>query len=124
VGSLEAYLGPGQLAPLWCAALAGWAVVTAGLWRGLTGQARRASLFAHALTLGGIAMSSVLIGYGLLQTTIAATACWWALVAITGAHPERLLDPERAGLMRLAVWSSLSAALVIVIVIVMRESLL
>ncbi|MBC6462248.1 hypothetical protein [Actinomadura sp. HBU206391] len=120
MGTLQAYFGPAALIPLWCAALAGWGMVASGIWRGLTGQARRASLFAHVLTLGGITATSMLFGYGLLQTTIAATAGWWALVAVTGARPERLLDPEGRGLVRLAAWSSLS----VVLVVVMRQSLL
>ncbi|GAA2114494.1 hypothetical protein [Actinomadura alba] len=117
---LAAFLGPAPLAALWCGALGGWAVVAAGLWRGLTGQARRASMFAHSLTLGGFVLCSMLIGYGLLQITIAATAGWWALVAVTGARPQRLIDPEGAGLVRLAAWASLSVVLAIAI----RESLL
>jgi hypothetical protein len=114
------FIGPAPLVALWCGALAGWAVVAAGLWRGLTGQARRASMFAHSLTLGGFVLYSMLIGYGLLQITIAATAGWWALVAVTGARPRRLVDPENAGLVRLAAWASLS----MVLAIVLRESIL
>jgi hypothetical protein len=82
------------LAALWITAGCGWGVVAAGLWRGLSGHSRRAALIVHVLTPGGIVLRSTLVGYGLLPALITATACWWALAAVTGLRPERLVDPS------------------------------
>jgi hypothetical protein len=84
---------PTLLATLWISACCGWGLITAGLWRGLSGRTRRAALIVHVLTPGGIVLRSTLVGYGLLPALITATACWWALAAVTGLRPERLVDP-------------------------------
>jgi hypothetical protein len=99
---------------LWWAAVLGWGVVAGGLWRGLRGQARSAAVIAHALSLGGVLLLGTMLGYGLLITVICATSGWWALALVTGLRPERLVDPPRGGLLRLAawllVWSAVSLA--------------
>ncbi|MCW2886060.1 MAG: hypothetical protein QOE54_4717 [Streptosporangiaceae bacterium] len=92
---------------LWSAAVLGWGVVAAGLWRGLHGPARSAAVMAHALSLGGVFLLGTMLGYGMLVTVISATAGWWALALVTGLRPERLVDPARGGLLRLAVWLAL-----------------
>jgi hypothetical protein len=89
---------------LWWAAVLGWGVVTAGLWRGLRGRAREAALYAHALSLGGVFLLGTVLGYGLLITVISATCGWWTLALVTGLRPELLVDPQRGGPARLAVW--------------------
>jgi hypothetical protein len=89
---------------LWCTAALGWGAVAAGLWRGLRGQARSAAVMAHALSLGGVLLVGTMLGYGLLITVISATSGWWALTLVTGLRPELMVDPPRAGTVRLAVW--------------------
>jgi hypothetical protein len=111
VSALAALFTASPPAPLLWAALAGWAVVAAGLWRGLRGRARKASISAHTLTLGGIVLRSTVLGYGLLETVIVAAAGWWALAAVTGLRPERLVDPDGGGLTRLGMWAAMTAAL-------------
>ncbi|GAA2438597.1 hypothetical protein GCM10010191_62270 [Actinomadura vinacea] len=92
---------------LWLLAAAGWCAVAAGLRRGLSGFVRRTALLAHALTAPGVLLYCSVLGYGSLHGTIALAAEWWALVAVTGLRPERLL---RAGsLPRLTAWSLLAA---------------
>jgi hypothetical protein len=105
----------GPVTALWSAALTGWLLVLAGLWRGLPGRARGACVLAHVLTLGAIVLRSMFFGYGLLDTVIAATAGWWALAVVTGGRPERLLDAEQGRLVRLGVWCALAAAAAVVI---------
>jgi hypothetical protein len=100
---------------LWLLALTGWSVVAFGLWRGLPPRSRGASMAAHVLTLGGIMARSSFLGYGLLDTVIVATAEWWALLAVTRARPERLLDPERGGLTLLPAWAAVTATGTVVI---------
>ncbi|MGI8336302.1 hypothetical protein ACRYCC_40705 [Actinomadura scrupuli] len=95
---------------LWAAAVLGWGVVAAGLWRGLRGRARSAAVMAHALSLGGVFLLGTMLGYGMLLTVISATAGWWALALVTGLRPELLVDPPRGGLLRLAAWLPLWAA--------------
>lgn len=107
---------PGLVPTLWIAAGAGWGVIAAGLWRGLSGQTRRAAMLAHVLTPGGIVLRSSLVGYGLLPALITVTAGWWALAAVTGLRPERIIDPADAGAaVRLAAWFALGAVVVVVI---------
>jgi hypothetical protein len=100
---------------LWLLALTGWCVVAFGLWRGLPPRTRGPSMAAHVLTFGGIMGRSSLLGYGLLDTVIVATAGWWALLAVTRARPERLLDPERAAPALLSAWVAATAAGAVVI---------
>jgi hypothetical protein len=100
---------------LWLLALAGWGVVASRLWRGLPARSRGASMSAHVLTLGGIMARSSLLGYGLLDAVVVATAGWWALLVVTRARPERLLDPERGASPLLLAWSAVTAAGAVVI---------
>lgn len=76
--------------------------------RGLRGPERGPALFAHVATPAGIVLLFSLIGFGSLYGTIALAAQWWALLAVTGLRPERLL--ATGGLGRLAAWAAVTAA--------------
>lgn len=93
---------------IWALGGAGWAAVLAGLRRGLPGPARGPALFAHIATPAGTVLLFSLIGFGSLYATVALTAEWWALLAVTGFRPERLL--AAGGLGRLAAWAAATAA--------------
>jgi hypothetical protein len=99
------------LTALWTLAAAGWLLVAVGLGRGPAETARTAALTAHALTPFGALLVNAILGYGLLFTTIALTAEWWALLLATSGRPRRLTDPARGGLARLAAWLALAAGL-------------
>lgn len=100
----------GPLRVLWLSAAAGWVAVCAGLWRGLTGTARKATLTAHGLTLGAVPTLGSTLGFGLLHLIVASTALWWSLLAVTGFRPERLVDPGGDASRRLLVWLVLGGA--------------
>jgi hypothetical protein len=93
---------------IWALGGVGWAAVLLGLRRGLHGPARGPSLFAHFATPAATVLLFSLIGFGSLYATIALTAEWWALLAVTGFRPERLL--AAGGLGRLAAWAAGTAA--------------
>ncbi|WP_245666688.1 hypothetical protein [Actinomadura latina] len=93
---------------VWTLCGVGWGVVLARLRAGLRGPARGPALFAHTATLAGIVLLFSLIGFGSLYATVALTAEWWALLAVTGFRPERLL--ATGGLGRLAAWAAGTAA--------------
>ncbi|XNL82523.1 hypothetical protein K8Z49_15810 [Actinomadura madurae] len=93
---------------IWALCAAGWGAVLAGLRNGLRGPARAPALFAHTATPAGVVLLFSLIGFGSLHATIALTAEWWALLAVTGFRPERLLST--GGLARLAAWAAVTAA--------------
>ena len=82
----------------------GWGAVLAGL----RGRGRGPALFAHVATPAGTVLLFSLIGFGSLYATIALTAEWWALLAVTGFRPHRLLGT--GGLGRLAAWLAATAA--------------
>ncbi|WP_433463301.1 hypothetical protein [Spirillospora sp. CA-128828] len=92
----------------WLLCAAGWGVVLAGLRNGLHGPSRGPALFAHTVTPAGVILLFALIGFGSLYATIALAAEWWALLAVTGLRPERLLST--GGLGRLAAWAAVTAA--------------
>ncbi|MFB4307051.1 hypothetical protein [Actinomadura sp. GTD37] len=92
---------------IWVLGAVGWGAVLAGL-RGLRGPARGPALFAHTATPAGIVLLFSLLGFGSLYATIALTAEWWALLAVTGFRPGRLV--ASGGLGRLAAWIAGTAA--------------
>ncbi|MCQ0009535.1 hypothetical protein [Actinomadura madurae] len=75
---------------------------------GCAGPPAPPALFAHTATPAGVVLLFSLIGFGSLHATIALTAEWWALLAVTGFRPERLLST--GGLARLAAWAAVTAA--------------
>lgn len=93
---------------VWLLCAAGWGAVLARLRGGLAGPSRGPAVFAHVLTPAGVVLTFSLIGFGSLYATIALTAEWWALLAVTGFRPERLL--ASGGLGRLAAWAAVTAA--------------
>jgi hypothetical protein len=93
---------------IWVLCAVGWGVVLAGLRNGLRGPARGPAVFAHTVTPAGVVLFFSLAGFGSLYATIALTAEWWALLAVTGFRPERLLST--GGLGRLAAWAAVTAA--------------
>lgn len=99
---------PVTVPALWVLCAAGWAAVLAGLRRGMHGLARGPVLFAHTATPPAVVLLFSLIGFGSLYATIALAAEWWALLLVTGFHPERLL--ATGGLGRLAAWAAVTAA--------------
>ncbi|MFF5260461.1 hypothetical protein ACFY4C_16065 [Actinomadura viridis] len=98
---------PVAVITLWALAVAGWSIVAAGLYRGMSGFPRRTALIAHTLSAPGVVLVSAMLGLGALYGMIAATAEWWALALITGFRPERLV--AAGSLPRLAAWSALTA---------------
>ncbi|CND78613.1 Uncharacterised protein [Mycobacterium tuberculosis] len=94
---------------IWALCAAGWGAVLVALRRGLAVPARGPALFAHVTTPAGVVLLFSLIGFGSLYGTIALTAEWWALLAVTGFRPERLL--AAGGLGRLAAWAAAAAVL-------------
>jgi hypothetical protein len=99
------------LTALWILTGAGWLLVAAGLGREPAETARTAALTAHVLTPFGALLVNSILGYGLLFTTIALTAEWWALLLATSGRPRRLTDPASGGPARLAAWLAVTAAL-------------
>jgi hypothetical protein len=99
---------PATVLVVWVLCAAGWGAVLLGLRRGLRGPSRGPALFAHTATPAGVVLLFSLIGFGSLPATIALTAEWWALLAVTGLRPERLLST--GGLGRLAAWAAVAAA--------------
>ncbi|MEU5881289.1 hypothetical protein [Spirillospora sp. NPDC047279] len=97
---------------MWIAAAAGWGVIAGGLRRGLSGHPRRIALVAHGLTPAGLVLVPSMLGFGHLYASIGAAAEWWALAAVTGFRPERLV--VSGGPRRLAAWSVLAAAIALV----------
>ncbi|MFA1547630.1 hypothetical protein [Actinomadura chokoriensis] len=93
---------------IWVLGAVGWGAVLAGLLRGLPRPARGPALFAHVATPAGIVLLFSLIGFGSLHASIALTAEWWALLAVTGLRPERLVATGGPG--RLAAWAAGAAA--------------
>ncbi|MEU8303656.1 hypothetical protein AB0C84_08835 [Actinomadura sp. NPDC048955] len=93
---------------VWVLFAVGWGAVLLALRRGLHGPARGPALFAHVATPAGTVLFFALIGLGSLYATIALTAEWWALLAVTRFRPERLLST--GGLGRLAAWAAAAAA--------------
>jgi len=93
---------------IWALGAVGWGAVLAGLRTGLRGPSRGPALFAHAATPAGAVLLFSLIGFGSLHATIALTAEWWALLAVTGFRPERLVATGGPG--RLAAWAAGTAA--------------
>lgn len=85
----------------------GWGVVLLRLRSGLHGPARGSALFAHTATPVAVVLFFSLIGFGSLYAVVALTAQWWALLAVTGFRPERLL--ATGGLGRLAAWAAVTA---------------
>lgn len=94
------------------AGFAGWAVILAGLRRGLPGRTRGPALFAHAITPASLIFAFMILGFGSLYATIALAAEYWALILVTRLRPERLLDS--GGLALLAVWAAVTAAFTLV----------
>ncbi|WP_243716207.1 hypothetical protein [Actinomadura darangshiensis] len=93
---------------VWVLCAAGWGVVLAGLRNGLRGASRGPALFAHTATPAGVVLLFAFLGFGSLYATIALTAEWWSLLAVTGFRPERLLSTGGPG--QLAAWAALTAA--------------
>ncbi|TYC10371.1 hypothetical protein FXF65_31175 [Actinomadura syzygii] len=93
---------------VWALFAAGWGLVLLRLRGGLHGPDRGPALFAHTVTPPGVVLAFSLVGFGSLYATIALTAEWWALLAVTGFRPERLLST--GGLGRLAAWAAVTAA--------------
>ncbi|MFV2173415.1 hypothetical protein ACFHW2_28335 [Actinomadura sp. LOL_016] len=94
---------------LWALCGGGWIAVLAGLRRGVHGPARGPALFAHTLTPAAVVLLCSHLGYGNLHATCWLAAQWWALAAVTGLRPERLV--ATGGPRRLAAWLALSAVL-------------
>jgi hypothetical protein len=92
---------------LWLLAAGGWAVIAAGLHRGLSGFGRRVAMVAHVMTAPGVVLTCATLGFGSLYATLALAAEWWALILATGLRPERLV--VSGSLPRLAAWSALTA---------------
>lgn len=92
---------------VWVLCAAGWGGVLLALRRGLDGPSRGPALFAHTVTPAGAVLLFSLIGLGSLYAAIALAAEWWALLAVTGFRPERLLST--GGLGRLAAWAAVTA---------------
>ncbi|WP_245679265.1 hypothetical protein [Actinomadura hibisca] len=103
---------PAGAVAVWTLAGLGWLVLVVTLRRGVRGDARGPVLFGHVLTLPALLATFAILGYGSLPGLIALTAEWWALLAVTGFRPERLL--VTGGMVRLAAWLVLAAAAAVV----------